>query len=147
MKKRLSKAQKAKNKRAYKTIRKYYEIARSKMSEEQRRRITYIGFKHRVQATMIEKDLNVRKASEKVVNSEAFTTPAERSRVNLKEAIREEFKSDWEELRKLSRDKHGRFKKVEENLEWNKERGGYVLGGEYFIDVSDSPKEIRIIKL
>ena len=145
--KKLTKAQRAKNKRAYKTIRKYYEKAKLKMTEEQKRRIGYKQFKNRVKAKMKADDIGVKTAAEKVLNSEAFTSPAERSRTNLTESIKESFKNEWNDLRKLSRDEKGRFKKVSENLVWDKERNGYVLGGKYFIDVTNSPEEIRIIEL
>ena len=144
---RLTKAQKAKNRKSYAIIRKAYEQAKLRMTPEQKSRITYIGFKHRVQATMRSNDVGVKEASRKVLNSEAFTSPAERSRANLKGAVKDSFKEAYERMRKLSRDERGRFKRIEENLSWDKERKAYVLGGRYLIDVTNSPEEINIIDL
>lgn len=145
--KKLTRRQKAINARKYATIRKYYEIAQTKMTKEQLNRINYVSFKRRVMAYAQAKDLTIKEASKRVVNSEAFTTPAERSRVNLVDAIKERFPEQYKEIRNLSRNQKGQFTSVRQNLVWDRERAGYILGGKYFIDVTNSPEDIIIITL
>lgn len=145
--KRLTKRQKAVNARKYATIRKYYEVAKTKMTEEQLSRITYKRFKKRVMAYSEAKEISIKEASKKVLNTEAFTSPAERSRVNLINAIKEKFPEQYKDIRQLSRNKRGQFTSVKSNLVWSKELGGYVLGGKYFIDVTNSPEDVIILSL
>ena len=144
---RLTKKQKLKNKRNYKIIRQYYEIAKTKMDEEQLSRIGYRQFKNRVLAHARWDNLTVKEASRKVLNTEAFTSPAERSRTNFIEGIKEHFKEDYKYLTRLSRDERGRFKALRENMKWDKDQKGYVIGDRYFVDVTNSPEEVVIIDL
>lgn len=145
--KKLTRRQKAINAKNYATIRKYYEIAKTKMTKEQLGRITYKGFKKRVMAYSQAKDISIKEASKRYVNSEAFTTPAERSRYNLVEAIKEKFPEQYQDIRNLSRNKKGQFTSVKQNLVWDRDRAGYILGGKYFIDVTNSPEDVIIITL
>lgn len=142
--KKLTRKQKQKNKTMYKVIRKYYEEA---MSHPNASPISYIQFKRRVKAEMIRSDSDYKTAAKKTANTESFVSPAERSRFNLVEAIKEKFPGEYKELRNLSRNKKGQFTSIRDNLVWNNELKGYILGNKYFIDVTNSPEEVIITTL
>lgn len=144
---RLTKKEKLRNKRKYKIIRQYYEIAKTKMTEEQLGRIGYVQFRNRVLAQQRWNNLNVREASRKVLNTETFTSPAERSRTNFIEGIKEHFKEEYKYLAQLSRDERGRYKSLKDNMKWDKDQKGYVIGNRYYVDVTNSPEEVIIIDL
>lgn len=133
--KKLTKAQKTKNARAYKQIKKGYDTSDKS--------IPYIAFKHRVQARMAAENKTVKEAVKKELNTETFTTAAERSRTNFVNAIKKNYRETYNELRNLSRYK-GKYVSIVKNLEWDTTRNGYILGGKYFIDVTNSPEEINI---
>lgn len=138
MAKKLSNTQKQKNKVMYRQIRKGWE--------ETDKSITYKQFKARVEAQKVANNLNTRQAVRKVINSEQFTSAAERSRENLIASLKENFREEYNEIRNLSRER-GRFKAIKNNLTWDKDRNGYTFIGNgilYFIDVSNSPEEVNI---
>ena len=112
--------------------------------------ISYRQFKERVYAMMKIHGITARQAAQKVLNTESFTSAAERSRENLIHAIRKEFPEDYKiivEYNRRMRDAQGHFVSTKSNLEWSEYYGAYVLGGRYLIDVTDSPKQINIIDL
>lgn len=144
MKKKLTKTQKLKNQKKYEKIRKAYNEVKDKNEL-----ITYKQFKNRVQAQMeANPSLNLKGAIKKVQNTESFTSAAERSRANFLEALKRDFSSEYKEIRNLSRDEKGKFKKLE--LKWTKhgDSWGYSFTGKqvlkYFIDVKNSPEEVLI---
>lgn len=144
MRKKLTKTQKIKNQKKYEKIRKAYNEVK-----EKNELVTYKQFKNRVQAQMeANPNLNLKGAIKKVQNTESFTSAAERSRSNFIEALKKDFGEEYKEIRALSRDEKGRFKKLE--LEWTKhgDKWGYSFTGKkglkYFIDVKNSPEEVLI---
>ena len=147
MKKKLTKTQKLKNQKKYETIRKAYNEVKDK-----NKFVTYKQFKNRVQAQMeANPSLNLKSAIKKVQNTESFTSAAERSRTNFIEALKKDFAEEYKQIRSLSRDEKGKFKKLE--LEWTKHGGswGYsfigVQGLRYFIDVKNSPEEVLVYEI
>lgn len=142
--KRLTWKQKAKNKAAYKIIRKEYDKVKDKAP------VSYIQFKHRVNARAKADKMTIKEAAKREARTETFWTAAERSRENFLEGLKTKFDLEYKELRNLSRGPGGKFQSIKENLTWDKDRGGYVLtaaGGMFFIDVSNSPEEVNIIKV
>lgn len=140
MRKKLSKKQKAKNKAAYKAIRKEYEKVKDKAP------VNYVQFKRRAMARANADNISVKEAAKKEARTETFLSAGERSRENLIEAIKTKHKAAYEELKNLSREK-GRFQSIKGNLTWDRDRDGYVLnagGKQYFIDVTNSPEEVNI---
>lgn len=138
--KRLSKTQKAKNKKAYKAIRKEYDKVKAKAD------VSYVQFKRRAVSRAKRDNTSLKEAAKKEAHTETFISSAERSRENLIEAIKTKHKEAYNELKNLNRSK-GKYQKIQTNLEWDKGRGGYILNtGEhkYFIDVSNSPEEVNI---
>lgn len=141
--KKLSKTQKAKNKAAYKNIRKEYDKVKDKAP------VSYIQFKRRVKSRAERDDISIKEAAKKEARTETFLTAAERSRENLVEAIKTKHSEAYFELKNLSRSK-GKFQSIKDNLTWDKSRGGYVLkasGKNYFVDVSNSPEEVNIMEI
>lgn len=108
--KKLTKKQKAKNKAAYKVVRKEYDKVKDKRPD-----VTYLGFKHRVKSRMIRDNISWREAAMKEANTETFVSAAERSRKNLVESIKEKHRPAYDELKNLSRNK-GKYQKIKENL-------------------------------
>ena len=147
MKKKLTKTQKLKKQKKYENIRKAYNEVKDK-----NKLITYKQFKNRVQAQMeANPGLNLKGAIKKVQNTESFTSAAERSRTNFIEALKKDFAAEYKEIRNLSRDEKGKFKKLD--LEWTKHGGswGYSFIGaqglRYFIDVKNSPEEVLVYEI
>jgi len=143
--KKLSKTQKLKNKRANANIRKVY----NKLNEETKQVVSYIQFKRRAKARAKKDNISIKMAAKKESRTETFLSPAERSRENLVESIKEKYKDAYKELRNLSRVK-GRFQSIKDNLTWDKDRKGYILTAgdkHYFIDVTNSPEEVNITEI
>lgn len=139
----LSKKQKAKNKAAYKVIRKEYNKVKDKAD------ISYIQFKRRVRSKAKYDNISLKEAARKEARTETFYSAAERSRENLITAIKEKHKESYTELKNLSRSK-GKYQSIKDNLSWDKDRRGYVLnadGKQYFIDVTNSPEEVNITEI
>ena len=149
--KKLSKTQKAKNKALYKTIRKEYN--KVKNSPENIRGgkpvVDYIGFKRRVKARAKNNNISIKEAAKQEARTESFLGAGERSRENLVTALKEKHRAEYNELRNLSRSK-GKFQKISGNLNWDKDKGGYVLnadGKQFFIDITNSPEEVNIVEI
>lgn len=143
MAKKLTKKQKAKNKSAYKAIRREYEKVKDKAP------VSYIQFKRRVQARAKSDNISVRSAAKREARTETFLSAAERSRENILSGIKTKHREVYDEIKNLSREK-GRYQSIKDNLIWDKERKGYTLnanGKNYFIDVSNSPEEINVMEI
>ena len=109
--------------------------------------ISFLEFKQQVRYYKKRDRLGTtREAANKYLNTEVFTSAAERSRYNLTQSIKEQFPQAYKEMSEINkglRGEHGRFTSMYSNLKWNKEYNGYVLG-DYLIDVSNSPKGVYI---
>lgn len=141
--KKLSKTQKAKNKAAYKNIKKEYEKVKDKAP------ISYMQFKHRTLDRAKRDDISIKEAAKKEARTDTFWKAPERSRDNLLAGIKEKHREAYDELRNLSRSK-GKFQSIKDNLVWDKDKKGYILnaeGKQYFIDVSNSPEEVNIMEI
>ena len=113
-------------------------------------KLTFRQFENRTRARMEAEGLKAHRAAVKEANTETFVSAAERSRANLLEGLKEDFNDEYKELQRLSRDAKGRFVSVKENLVWDKDKKGYYLhtiSGDYFIDVSNSPKSVEIVRM
>lgn len=136
--KKLTKAQKARNKAKYSYIRRAWE--------KTDKSITYKQFKNRVLIRAEAKGISYKEATKKEMNTETFVSAAERSRHNLIQAIKEKHELEYKELRNLARNR-GKYINISDNLEWDEDYGQYVLrAGEnsYLIDVTNSPEEVAI---
>ena len=146
MAKKLSKTQKAKNKSAYKAIRREYEKVKDKAP------VSYIQFKRRVKARAKSDNMTIKSAAKREARTETFLTAAERSRENILSGIKTKHREVYDEIRelnKLNRDR-GRFQSIKANLTWDTERKGYILnsnGKNYFIDVSNSPEDVKMTEI
>lgn len=141
--KKLSKTQKAKNKAAYKNIRKEYEKVKDKAP------VSYVQFKRRVKSRAEKDDLSIKAAAKREARTETFLSAGERSRENIIEGLKDSHREAYDELRNLSRSK-GKFQSIKDNLSWDKDRKGYILNAgdkQYFIDVSNSPEEVNITEI
>lgn len=102
-------------------------------------------FKNRVYTNMDAYELPVLKATKKTLNTEDYTSAAERSRTNFIAGIKENFSEDYKELRKELRDESGKFIKISDNLKWDKTNAAYTINtskGTLLIDVTNSPEEL-----
>jgi hypothetical protein len=108
--KRLSKAQKAKNKAANKAIRKEYNKVKDKAPN-----VSYMQFKHRTQARAKRDDISLKEAAKKEARTETFLKAPERSRENLIEALKTKHREAYNELKNLSRNK-GKFQSIKGNM-------------------------------
>ena len=143
MAKKLTKTQKAKNRAAYKNIRKEYDKVKGKAP------VSYMQFKHRTQSRAKRDGISIKAAAKREARTETFLTAAERSRENNLEGIKEKHREAYDELRNLSRSK-GKFQSIKDNLSWDKDRKGYILNAgdkQYFIDVTNSPEEVNITEI
>lgn len=157
----------AKEKSFNKIIRRYYKKTDYRMYTKNKKddgtyeseAISKRGFRHRVQAAMKAYDLSPLQAAKKVLNTESFTTAAERSRTNLLNSMRKEFNADYKYLvklnRQISRDAKGHFTSLKNNLQWDKDLGTYTLRGyrkegnkitpvKYMIVTTESPKRVFV---
>lgn len=136
--KKLTKAQKMRNRAKYNYIKRVWE--RTDKS------ITYKQFKNRVLNRAEAKNISYKEAAKKEANTETFVSAGQRSRHNLIQAIKEKHELDYKELRNLARDR-GKYISIEDNLDWDEDYGQYVLragDNRYLIDVSNSPEEVSI---
>ena len=146
MAKKLTKKQKAKNKSAYKAIRREYEKVKDKAP------VSYIQFKRRVKARAKSDNMTNKAAAKREARTETFLTAAERSRENILSGIKTKHREVYDEIKnlnKLNRDR-GRFQSIKANLTWDTERKGYILnsnGTKYFIDVTNSPEDVKIAEI
>lgn len=143
MAKKLTKTQKAKNRAAYKNIRKEYDKVKGKAP------VSYMQFKHRAISRAKRDGISIKAAARREARTETFLTAAERSRENLLTSLREKHSEAYADLRNLSRNK-GKFQSIKDNLSWDKDRKGYILNAgdkQYFIDITNSPEEINITEI
>jgi hypothetical protein len=105
----LSKTQKARNKAAYKAVRKEYNKVKDKAE------VSYIQFKRRAKARAKADSISLKKAAKREARTETFLSPAERSRENLISAMKEKHSGSYQELRNLSRSK-GKYQSIKDNL-------------------------------
>jgi len=139
----LSKTQKAKNKAAYKNIRKEYDKVKDKAN------VSYMQFKHRALSRAKRDNISVKEAAKKEARTDTFWKAPERSRDNLIEAIKTKHSEAYKKLKNVSRSK-GKFQSIKDNLTWDKSRNGYVLnanGKSYFIDITNSPEDVEITEI
>ena len=120
MAKKLSKTQKAKNKAAYKAIRKAYDKVKYSKENYQDGKmiIDYKGFKNRTLARAKRDKMTIRAAAKREARTESFLTAAERSRENILSGIKTKHREVYDEIRnlnKLNRDR-GRFQSIKSNL-------------------------------
>ena len=161
MAKKLTKTQKAKNKSAYKAIRREYEKVKDKAP------VSYIQFKRRVQARAKSDNMTIKSAAKREARTETFLTAAERSRENILSGIKTKHREVYDEIRELNklnrysgktiRDENGKitkragqFESISDNLKWDTERKGYIFnsnGTKYFIDVSNSPEDVKMTEI
>ena len=142
MGKRLTKREKAINARKYKQIRKVWE--------KTNKAVDYIHFKRTTLAKAVAGNLSIKEAAKKTANTEDFVSPAQRSRQNLINSFKENFKLEYDEIRKMSRNNKGEFISLKENLTWDKNLKGYTFNSgtaTYFIDVSNSPESVEIYEI
>lgn len=120
--------------------------------------ITFRQFKNRVKARAKIEGKTVLQAAKKERNTESFTSAAERSRTNLLDKIREKYStgpnSTWEDMKRINkgiRDPQGHFTSMRENMVWDRDLKGYVIGnditGMYLIDVTNSPEDIFVTRI
>lgn len=120
MAKKLSKTQKAKNKAAYKAIRREYD--KVKYSKENYKDgkmiIDYKGFKNRTLARAKKDKMTIRAAAKREARTQSFLTAAERSRENILSGIKTKHREVYDEIKNLSRysgktirDENGRITK------------------------------------
>lgn len=143
MARKLSKTQKAKNKAAYKNIRKEYDKVKDNAP------VSYVQFKRRVKSRAERDGISIKAAAKREARTETFLSAAERSRENLIEAIKEKHAEAYSELRNLSRSK-GKYQSIKDNLVWDNSRSGYILNAgtkRYFIDVTNSPEDVIITEV
>lgn len=139
----LNKTQKAKNKAAYKNIRKEYDKIENKAG------VSYVQFKRRVKSRAAKDNISIKSAAKKEARTETFLSAGERSRENLLEAIKTKYSETYKELKNLSRSK-GKYQSIKENLTWDKDQKGYILQAgnkQYFIDVTNSPEEVTVTEI
>ena len=97
MAKKLSKTQKAKNKAAYKAIKREYEKVKDKAP------VSYIQFKRRVKARAKSDNMNIKSAAKREARTETFLTAAERSRENILSGIKTKHREVYDEIRNLNK--------------------------------------------
>lgn len=120
MAKKLTKKQKAKNKSAYKAIRREYEKVKYSKENYQDGKmiIDYKGFKNRTLARAKRDKMTIRAAAKREARTESFLSAAERSRENLLESFKTKHREVYDEIKNLSRysgetirDENGRITK------------------------------------
>ena len=105
MAKKLSKTQKAKNKAAYKAIRREYEkVKNSKENYKDGKMIVdYIGFKQRTLARAKKDKMTIRAAAKREARTESFLSAAERSRENLLKSFKEKHSEVYDKIKNLNK--------------------------------------------
>ena len=97
MTKKLSKTQKAKNKSAYKAIRREYEKVKDKAP------VSYIQFKRRVKARAKSDNMTIKSAAKREARTKTFLTAAERSRENILSGIKTKHREVYDKIRNLNK--------------------------------------------
>ncbi len=139
---RLTKAQKARNRAEYNRIRRIYNTTDKS--------ITYKQFKARVINRSIGTGESIKEAAKKEANTRQFKDYKTQAKENLLAGMKENFRGTYDELRR----KAGRFGKGEhliERIEYDSQQDTYVLtsstGERYRIDTDDSPKQMYLTKI
>ena len=139
----LTKAQKAKNRSMYKYIRKVWEKTDRSVSYKDFKRIV-------IDWTKAGKYQNVREGAKLYAHSTQYVDADQRGKENILKGLKEEFRQTYDELRR----KVGFMKKGEhllDQLEWDEQKQGYTFvgsdGNTYLIDMSNSPKQADLIRL
>ena len=142
MSRRLTVKQKAKNKAAYKQIRKVWE-------DRVEGKMTYKQFKKLVLNEARGTDLSVKEAAKKLGNSYAlgFGDYKAQAKENLLSSMKAKYRATYDELRR----KAGRFTKGEhlaDKLTWDELEDAYILtsstGDRYAIRTDQSPKNMYL---
>lgn len=138
--KKLTKAQKAKNKADNNRIRRAYETTDKSIS--------YKAFKKRVKKRAFGADLSIKEAAKK--EARTFLTTKDIGRENILNAMKKDFKADYKDFRKAM----GRLKKGEtyaNKLEWDKSLKAWTFenskGERYMINEDNSPKQMGVIQI
>lgn len=138
--KKLTKAQKAKNRAEYKRIRKIWETTDKS--------VDYKTFKKISQGIAKANGISTKEAAKQYAHSHRFMTPEQIGKENILKGLKEEFRATYDELRR----KMGKFKKGEhmvDKMTWDREKHMWKMtsstGQEYWVDISNSPKDAYII--
>ena len=138
----LSKAQKAKNRAEYNRIRREYN--------KTDKSITYKQFKARVINRAVGTGESIKVAAKKEANTRQFKDYKTQAKENLLASMKEKFRGTYDELRR----KAGRFGKGEhlfDKVEYDNQQDAYVLtsstGDQYRIDIDDSPQQMYLTKI
>lgn len=113
----------------------------------------FTQFKNRVDATREAYDIESKEAIKKVLNTEAYTNPAERSRKNLLDTIKSDFEDTYNEIRNKIHSGTGKWisdKELMNKMTWDKDRRAYTVtsgGMTYMIDSSNSPEEVVFVAI
>jgi len=144
MRKKLTKAQKAKNKALYNYIRKQW----IKANEKTDLKISYKEFKRMAISQATAYDLSIKEGAKKYAHSTRFMEREDIGKENLLEGLKNEFPDTYKELRS----KMGRFDKGEtmmSRLSWDDNKQMYKFtnnsGDVFWVDISNSPKAAYII--
>ena len=140
--KKLTKAQKAKNKAENNRIRRAYETTDKSIS--------YKAFKKRVVNRAFGEDISIKEAAKKEARTRTFKSAKDIGRENILNSMKEDFKADYKDFRKAM----GRLKKGEtyaNKLEWDKSLKAWTFenskGERYMINEDNSPKQMGVIKI
>ena len=138
--KRLTKAQKAKNKSLYRQIRKVWEKTDKSVS--------YKKFKKIAMGLAKGKGTKVKDEAKLYAHSRQYKSAEDVGKENLLAGLKKEFPSIYKELRS----KMGKFNKGESmlsRLEWDSTKQMYKFtnekGDTFWVDISNSPKQAYII--
>lgn len=140
--KRLTKAQKAKNKAEYNRIRRVWNTTDKS--------IDYKTFKKIVKGISNSTGKSVKEAAQEFAHSRMYKTAEDIGRENILKGIKEEFRAEYDDIRR----KMGKFSKGEhmsDRLSWSAKYQDWTFksssGKEYLISTSNSPKSVSIIEL
>lgn len=141
--KRLTKAQKAKNRSMYKYIRKIWNTTDKSVSYKDFKRIV-------IDWTKAGKYDSVREGAKLYAHSTQYVDAEQRGKENILAGLKSEFRSTYDELRH----KIGFMKKGEhliDQLTWDDTKQSYTFvgadGHTYLIDITNSPKQAELIQL
>lgn len=140
---RLTKAQKAKNKAMYKYIRKIWSKTDRSVSYKEFKKIV-------IDWTRSGKYKNVREGARKYAHSTQYVDADRRGKENILAGLKEDFRETYDKLRR----RIGPMKKGDhliDQLTWDDQKQGYTFkgsdGNTYLIDLSNSPKQAELIQL
>lgn len=142
MRKRLTKAQKARNRAEYNRIRRIWE--------KTDRSLDYKTFKKIVQGISKSTGESVKEAGKRFAHSRMYKSAEDVGKENILNSLKEDYRVVYDELRKrvgfMNKGEH-----LADKIEWDSTKQAYVInaknGERYMIDISNSPKEAVLIKL